>query len=104
MRISMTVAGACLAAGLAATAPAQAQQAAYLAANCANCHGTDGRSAGGAGMPGLAGLSTTYFIEQMKAFREGKRNATIMHQLSKGYSDEQIAAMADFFSRQKPSK
>jgi cytochrome c553 len=104
MRTLTTVVGTCLAIGLTAAIPAKAQQAAYLAANCANCHGTDGRSAGGAGMPGLAGLSTTYFTEQMKAFREGKRTATIMHQLAKGYSDEQIAAMADFFSRQKPSK
>lgn len=79
---------------------ASAQDARYLAANCANCHGTDGQSVGGGGMPGLAGLSRTYFIEQMNAFRAGTRQATIMHQLSKGYTDEQISAMADFFSKQ----
>jgi cytochrome c553 len=45
-------------------------------------------------MPGLAGLSRTYFIEQMNAFRSGARQATIMHQLAKGYSDEQISRMA----------
>lgn len=105
MRTMKTVAAACMAIGLAAAVlPAHAQQARYLAANCANCHGTDGRSAGGGGMPGLAGLSATYFVEQMKAFREGKRQATIMHQIAKGYTDEQIVALADYFSKQQPSK
>ncbi len=84
------------------TAPALGQDATrYIAANCANCHGTDGHSAGGAGMPGLAGLSRTYFIEQMNAFRAGTRQATIMHQISKGYTDEQISRMADFFAGMK---
>jgi cytochrome subunit of sulfide dehydrogenase len=75
---------------------------AYLAANCANCHGSKGASIGA--MPSLAGLKKDYIIEQMKAFREGKRQATIMHQLSKGYTDEQIALIADFFSKQTAAK
>jgi cytochrome subunit of sulfide dehydrogenase len=78
---------------------ASPNQAAYLAANCANCHGTVGNAVGG--MPGLAGLKRDYIIAQMKAFKEGTRPATIMHQLAKGYTDEQIAVMADYFSRQK---
>ncbi|MBM3406711.1 MAG: c-type cytochrome [Betaproteobacteria bacterium] len=91
---------------LSALAPASAQSAdvRYLAANCANCHGTDGRSAGGSGMPGLAGLSAAYFVEQMNAFRNGSRQATIMHQLAKGYTDAQIAAMAQYFAAQKADK
>jgi cytochrome c553 len=36
----------------------------------------------------------------MKAFRDGTRPATIMHQLAKGYSDEQIELMAEYFARQ----
>jgi cytochrome c553 len=73
--------------------------AAYLAANCANCHGSKGQAVGG--MPSLAGQSRDYLVKQMQDFRDGKRPATIMHQLSKGYTDEQIALMADFFSKQK---
>lgn len=76
-----------------------AQDARYLAANCANCHGTDGKSAGG--MPSLAGLDADQFMRLMKGFREGTRSATIMHQLAKGYSDEQIATLARYFSQQK---
>jgi cytochrome c553 len=79
-------------------APAAAQgQAAYLAANCANCHGTEGRSA--VGMPALAGQPKAYLIQQMSDFKAGKRPATIMHQLAKGYTDAQIEQMADYFSR-----
>jgi cytochrome c553 len=55
-------------------------------------------------MPGLAGLSAAYFIEQMNAFRNGSRQATIMHQLAKGYTDAQIAAMAQYFAAQKADK
>ena len=70
------------------------------AANCAACHGTNGNSAGGA-IAGLAGANKDYFIAQMKAFKEGKRDATVMHQIAKGYSDAEIAAIADFFAAQK---
>ncbi len=78
---------------------AAAQDARYLAANCANCHGTDGKSVGG--MPSLAGTSAEQFVASMKAFKDGSRKATIMHQLAKGYSDEQIATLAQYFSTQK---
>lgn len=91
-----------------ATAPVIAQDrhlARNLAANCANCHGTNGVSQGG--MPSLAGMDRTYFTAQMNAFKSGARSgpaATIMHQLAKGYNDEQIALMAAYFSAQKPAK
>ena len=71
-----------------------------LAANCAACHGTNGNSVGGA-VPGLAGANKEYFVAQMKAFKEGKREATVMHQIAKGYSDAEIVAIADFFAAQK---
>jgi cytochrome subunit of sulfide dehydrogenase len=70
-----------------------------LAAQCANCHGTDGRT--GEAMPALAGRPAAEIVEQMKAFKEGKRPATIMHQLAKGYTDAQIQLMADWFAAQK---
>ncbi len=71
-----------------------------LAANCAACHGTNGNSAGGA-IPGLAGMNKEYFLNQLKAFKEGKREATVMHQIAKGYSDAEMAALGDYFSAQK---
>jgi cytochrome c553 len=81
---------------------ANARTARYLAANCANCHGTKGIAEGS--MPSLAGQQRTFIVEQMKAFRDGKRTATIMHQISKGYTDQQIELIADHFSRQTPAR
>lgn len=70
-----------------------------MSANCANCHGTNGASVGG--IPGLAGQPKDALVRNLKEFRDGKRPATIMHQLSKGYSDEQIELIAAYLSMQK---
>jgi cytochrome c553 len=70
-----------------------------LAASCAGCHGTAGKTIGA--MPNLAGLDKPYIVQQMQDFKSGKRQATIMHQLAKGYSDEQIEAIAAFLVGQK---
>jgi len=102
--IPRALAGAMLTGAVLGGSVVQAADVRYIAANCANCHGTDGRAAGGGGMPGLAGLSATYFVEQMNAFKTGKRQATIMHQLAKGYTDAEIAQMAAYFAAQKPAK
>ncbi len=71
-----------------------------LAATCAQCHGTDGRAQAGSSVVSLAGLKKDYIVEQMQAFKSGKRPATIMHQLSKGYSDAQIEQVAGYFAAQ----
>lgn len=70
-----------------------------LALSCSGCHGTNGRSA--SGMPNIAGLDQAYIVKQMNDFRSGARAATVMHQIAKGYNDEQIALLAAYFSVQK---
>ena len=72
-----------------------------LAATCANCHGTNGKAIEGSSVVSLAGLDKAYTIAQMKAFKTGTRPATVMHQLSKGYSDAQIEVLATYFAAQK---
>lgn len=95
---------------LAASAHAQAQRQAQgpealylksLAATCANCHGTDGRTIEGSGVPSLAGMPREYMLTQLRAFKSGSRPATVMHQLSKGFSDGQIEQLAGYFAAQK---
>ncbi len=69
-----------------------------VAATCANCHGTEGRAQAGAAVPGLAGQSADYIVAQMNAFRSGERKATIMHQIAKGFSEEQTQQLATYFA------
>ncbi len=88
------------------TGMAQAQDAAMLyqratAATCANCHGTDGRAVSGSSVPSLAGMPKDYMLLQMKAFRDGTRPATVMHQLTKGFTDQQIESVASYFAALK---
>ena len=70
-----------------------------LAATCANCHNTTGRSI--TGMPALAAQPREVLAKALKDFKEGKRPATIMHQLAKGYTDEQLEMLAAHFAAQK---
>jgi cytochrome subunit of sulfide dehydrogenase len=70
-----------------------------LALTCSGCHGTYGRSA--SGMPNIAGLDQAYIVKQMNDFKSGARAASVMHQIAKGYNDEQIALLANYFSAQK---
>ena len=70
-----------------------------MASACSACHGTNGHAAAGSAVPGLAGRSSAEIVQLMAQFKAGGRPATVMHQISKGYSDAEIAAMAEHFSR-----
>jgi len=70
------------------------------AASCAACHGTNGHAQ--PGMISLGGVPKEVTIQKMLDYKAGRvPAATIMHQLAKGYSDEQIAAIAGYFAAQK---
>jgi cytochrome c553 len=73
-----------------------------LAATCANCHGTNGNATGD--MKPLAGLSAEKIIAALADYRSGAQPATIMHQISKGYTEEQIRLMAAYFAAQPARK
>jgi cytochrome c553 len=72
-----------------------------LAATCANCHGTDGRTIEGSAIPSLVGMPKNYMLMQMKAFKDGTRPATVMHQITKGLTDQQIDSIANYFAATK---
>ncbi|MBF5006134.1 c-type cytochrome [Diaphorobacter caeni] len=106
-----TVAAAALMLSLfgAGSAMAQATQDAsralhtrQLAANCAACHGTDGKAAAGSPLATLAGMPADKMLASLQDFKNGKREATVMHQLAKGLTDDQMKTLADYFAAQKP--
>lgn len=78
-----------------------ASDAAVLAGPCANCHGTDGKTGGK--IPPLAGRAAATLAAMMKAFKgeTPPPGTTIMNRLAKGYTDEQIEALAKYFAEKK---
>ena len=83
----------------AAGAHAQVNQIQVWAAACATCHGTDGRAE--PGNVTLAGGNKDDMTKALLSFKNGTRPATIMHQLTKGYTDEQLAQISAYFAAQK---
>jgi cytochrome subunit of sulfide dehydrogenase len=77
-------------------AQAQVSQIKVWAAACANCHGTNGKAQ--PGMISLAGRDKAELVQKMQAYKKGELPATIMHQISKGYTDEQIEQIAAHFA------
>lgn len=80
-------------------AQAQVNQIKVWAAACANCHGTNGRAE--PGMESLAGKDKDEMLQKLLDFKSGRKPATLMHQLSKGYTDEQLAQISGYFASQK---
>lgn len=70
-----------------------------VAATCANCHGTDGKARDAT--PVLAGVPADKLLQMLADFKSGKQAATIMHQIVKGYTDEQLRQAAAYFAQQK---
>ena len=102
-RLSVWAAGLALAAAAQAQTPApHPQLARNLAATCANCHGTNGNARGD--MKQLAGVSADKIIALMADYKSGNQPATIMHQIAKGYTDDQIKLIAGYFAAQQPKK
>ncbi|MBL8394003.1 MAG: c-type cytochrome [Candidatus Accumulibacter sp.] len=101
MKQPSTVAALCLLAAAGASHAADPNLARNLAATCANCHGTDGRAVPGAGLEVLAGMEKTRTLQKMADFKSGAKPASVMHQIAKGYTDEQIDLVATYFAAQK---
>jgi sulfide dehydrogenase cytochrome subunit len=66
---------------------------------CAGCHGTDGDSQGSA--PSLKGEDAETLKEMLMDYKTDKDEGTVMNRIAKGYSDEEIAAVSDYFSKLK---
>ncbi len=87
--VAMTLAGAV---PMAAETPATP----LIAEGCAGCHGQSGSGMGQ--IPRIAGYDRTEFIHVWQEFRDDARPATIMNRIARGYTDDEVAALADYFS------
>jgi len=76
-----------------------ADKVAVMADACSGCHGTDGHSIGG--MPAFSGKKADELKKLLHDFKSGAREATVMDRIAKGYSVEQLDAIADYFASRK---
>ncbi|MBF0282920.1 MAG: cytochrome c4 [Magnetococcales bacterium] len=92
---------ALLAGGLLLAGSAMAGASPEMLSNtCAGCHGPDGVSAGPS-MPSIAGMPAKHLEGMLKEFKDGSRHSTIMVRVAKGYSDEELKTIAEFYSKLK---
>lgn len=92
--------GLCLSAALLAAPPVLALDAISVAADaCAGCHGTDGRSLGS--MPAFHEKKPAELKQILREYKSGKREATIMDRIVKGYSDADLDKMVDYYTAKK---
>lgn len=84
----------------ATSAKADMASSEVLANTCFSCHGTDGHSAGA--MPSINGRPAKFIEVALKAFRDGKRQSTVMQRIAKGFNDDEITALAAYFAK-KPN-
>ena len=80
-------------------APAFALEAPPGAASCTGCHAE--RPNANAPIPRLAGQDANAMIAAMQAYRGGQQPATVMGRIAKGFSDDEIRAIAAWFATQR---
>lgn len=89
------------------TAAAKAEDFVDLVKRCEGCHGQDGNSRIPV-IPSIAGFSYEGFLNTMDVFRENERIAlafqrpgepeTVMNDIARGLSDEDVELLAKYFS------
>jgi cytochrome c553 len=72
------------------------------AASCNACHGPAGNSE--AGIPPLAGRNAEALYGLLLSFKTGTRQAMVMHQHAKGYSDQELRDIAQHYATQQPGR
>jgi cytochrome c553 len=78
---------------------AAAPQAPPAAQQCVACHGAQGEGNPGGGIPRIAGQSQRYLVRQLESYANGTRFNAVMQPIAKGFSREQMAEAAAYFSQ-----
>ena len=69
---------------------------------CVACHGSAGRGVNNDYFPRLAGKPAGYLLNQLVAFRDGRRRYTPMNYLLEFQPDSYLRKMAEYFAAQRP--
>lgn len=69
-----------------------------IRARCVSCHGMEGKPVNSQ-WPNINGQQQAYLAKQLTAFRDGTRHSEIMKVIVKGFSDQQIADVAEYYSQ-----
>ena len=101
MKLFAPIAALCLLAVASTSQAADPNLGRNLAATCANCHGTNGNAVKGSGMDALAGMEKAKILQKLADYKSGDKPASIMHQISKGYTEAQLDLIAGYFAGQK---
>jgi len=82
-----------------AAAPVASAEPPAGAAACSGCHPASARVT--SPVPRLVGLDQAAIVRAMQDFRAGKRTATVMDRIAKGFTDEEIQAIAAWYAAQR---
>jgi cytochrome c553 len=69
------------------------------ASSCSGCHSTS--KSVDTPVPRLVGRSPAEIEMAMRAFRTGQKQGSVMDRIAKGFSDEEIKAIAAWYGAQK---
>ena len=65
------------------------------ASSCTGCHGPTPQ------IPSLAGRSATEMLTALNGFRTGKRPATVMDRIAKGFTEAELSTIAAWWEDRK---
>lgn len=85
--------------GIASIAAVASAEPPAGAASCSGCHPASPRVT--SPVPRLAGLDRAAIVRAMQEFRSGQRPATVMDRIAKGFTDDEIQAIAAWLAAKK---
>ena len=81
----------------ASSVPARVRKGAAISAECAMCHGSNGISVA-ANIPNLAGQRYSYLLQQLHAFKDGKRDNPLMQEVAHSLTGQQMRDLSAYFA------
>jgi cytochrome subunit of sulfide dehydrogenase len=87
-----------LVSGVTGAAAAASLDAPAGAAACSGCHASARVETP---VPPIAGRPAAEIVEAMQAFKAGQRNPTVMDRIAKGFTDDEVRAIAAWYAAQK---